>query len=278
MGFIPGFEMTLPQQNFTNLTRDDINDVLRRVKCSTPAGELPTEDELTYMYHVCVTKCDDYLGKREEGDEDGVNIFDMQFAYSTFFVLNDRPVDIGSRVDQFFAPIPDAAVGMDDETDAAGSIEDGSISDTDLFIIMNDLVGNLVTPIANASIMVNMEAPPAYDEDDDFDELPDYDAAVRGAGAGADVKVSPDTAAPAVATDAAAVEATPALAPELLSDSSVTSLDVARVKRMADFTESGRCCHDRLCLALNYWVVEHDMDEFREWDSQPQPVECCAIA
>ena len=165
MGFIPGFEMTLPQQNFTNLTRDDLSDVLRRVKCSTPAGEPPTQGEVEYMYHVCVTKCDDFVGQREEGDEDGVNIFDIQFAYSTYFVFNDRPVDVQSRVDQFFAPMPGAAVGMDGEADA------GSIGDEDLFIVMNDLVGNLVTPIANASIMVSMEAPPAYDVDDDFDEL-----------------------------------------------------------------------------------------------------------
>ena len=95
------------------------------------------------------------------------------------------------------------------------------------------------------------------------------------------MKMCPDTATAAdiaVATDAATAEATPKLAPELLSDSSVTSLDVARVKRMADFTESGMCSRSRLCLALNYWAVEHDMDDFREWDSQPQPVECCAIA
>ena len=265
MGFFLGFENSIPSQDFPSLTRDDIAEVLSRVKTKTPQGVKPTEDEVEYIYHCCVTRCDDFIGEREEGDEVGVTIFDIQFVYSTYFVLNDRPeADLDSRIDQFWCP--------DGSNDGRGTI-----GDEELFIIMNDIIGNLLTPIVNASMIVDvMEPPPDFDEDDDFDELPSYEAALAVATKDKEIEAQPPTYKTAIEEGG---DREVAVGVELLRNTAVSLTDVERVKRMADFNIRDNVCHrHKLRMALNYWSVEHDLDDFQEWDCQPLQRECCTIA
>lgn len=241
-------------------------EILTKMRTSTSLGDAPSEDELEFVAHLCISNAAFF----EEEKEQGVPLEKIERACCSYHVMRSRPSDyVSGRLGPFFEE-----VYLDGR---------GKIDDDDLFIVMNDLIGNLSMPVVTGVSVVDLTAPEEFDEETgEGDVLPSYEEAMPGdlpnyKMATGDEKChqgndQAGNSNPLGLQEGAVVVAEPAM----LEHDCVSIDDLQRLKRMAGFSEEDRLVSFRsLIIALNYFSVEYDEEAYlelvKESNANPNP-------